>query len=245
MYGDFSGDKRDKFHAALVLLKTIFSRVYAQDNLIALGRNLIFTQDKKFSEAFQQNAHTRQEKTLLWRIHTLAWAARHCLNVPGDFAECGVWRGFSFGVLTDYLDWGFVPKTLYLYDTFEGIPEDYNSEKRSKELYKSEPDLYDKVVKRFSKFPNVNVVKGIVPDSFAKACPKQISLLHIDMNSSKSEIAALDHLFDRVSSGGIIVFDDFGWLGYRQQAFAEIEWMAQRGHSIMELPTGQGLVLKH
>jgi O-methyltransferase len=41
------------------------------------------------------------------------------------------------------------------------------------------------------------------------------------------------------------VFDDFGWLGNDRQTFVEIQWMAQRGHSIMELPTGQGLVLKH
>ena len=158
-----------------------------------------------------------------------------------------VFRGFSFGVLTDYLDWGSVPKTLYLYDTFEGIPEAYNSEKRfnANIVFQSDPDLHEKVVKRFSKFPNVNVVKGIVPDSFAKARPKELSLLHIDMNSSKSEIAALEHLFDRMSPGGIIVFDDFGWLRYGRQTFAEIEWMAQRGHSVLELPTGQGLLVKH
>ena len=147
--------------------------MYAQDNLIALNRNLSFTQDKKFLEAFEQNVHSLPEKSTLWRIHTLAWAARHCLNVPGDFVECGVWRGFSFGVLTEYLDWGFVPKTLYLYDTFESIPESYNSEKRSNNRYQSEPDLYDKVVKRFSKFPNVNLVKGIVPDSFEKRMSRE------------------------------------------------------------------------
>ena len=65
------------------------------------------------------------------------------------------------------------------------------------------------------------------------------------MNSSASEIAALEHLFDRVSPGGIIVFDDFGGGGYDRQAFLEIEWAAQRDHSIMELRTGQGLLLKH
>lgn len=115
--------------------------MYAQDNLITLNRNLSFTHDKKFAEAFQQNVHTAQEKSLLWRLHTLAWAARHCLKVAGDFAECGVWRGFSFGVLADYLDWGSVPKTLYLYDTFEGVPEAYNSENRSNAVYQSDPDL--------------------------------------------------------------------------------------------------------
>ena len=244
-YGDLSGDRAVEFKAALLTLKRLFDRVYAQDNLITINRNMSFMFDRKFVEAFRQNSNTTQEKSLLWRLHTLAWAARHCLNVPGDFAECGVWRGFSFAVLTDYLDWGSVPKAMYLYDTFEGIPEAYNTERRSNAVYQSDPELYEKVVTHFSKLPNVKVIKGIVPDSFADACPEKISLLHIDMNSSKAEIAALDHLFDRVSPGGIIVFDDFGWGGYHSQMFAEIEWTAQRGHSIMELPTGQGVLLKH
>ena len=156
-----------------------------------------------------------------------------------------MWRGFSFGVLTDYVDFGTRDKSLYLYDTFEGIPPAFNSENRSNDVYQKEPDLYDKVVQRFSKYPNTKVIKGIVPDSFAQACPEKISLLHIDMNSSKSEIAALEHLFDRVVPGGIIVFDDFGWLGYDRQTYAEIEFMAKRNHRIMELPTGQGMLLKY
>ena len=42
------------------------------------------------------------------------------------------------------------------------------------------------------------VVRGIVPDSFAQAVPEKIAFLHIDMNSSKAEIAALEH---RCSTG--------------------------------------------
>ena len=64
------------------------------------------------------------------------------------------------------------------------------------------------------------------------------------MNSSKSEIAALEHLFDKVSKGGIIVFDDFGWMGYDRQTIAEIEWLKNRDHKVLELPTGQGMVIK-
>ena len=75
--------------------------------------------------------------------------------------------------------------------------------------------------------------------------PEKISFLHIDMNSVKAEILALEHLFDRVSPGGIIVLDDFGWIHMRPQAIAEIDFMSKRNHSIMEMPTGQGLVIKH
>ena len=52
-------------------------------------------------------------------------------------------------------------------------------------------------------------------------------------------------LYDRVVQSGIIVFDDFGWDGYNRQTVAEIEFMKERNQSIMELPTGQGLMIKY
>ena len=244
-YGNFSDERKPQFREALKNFKGIFKRVYAQDNLITFNRNLtFFSHDKKFEASFNKNAKTEQEKSLAWRLHTLCWASKLALKVPGDFVECGVWHGFSFQVITDYLDFGQVPKQLYLYDTYEGIPESYNSENRSNGAYANDKNVYEKVVERFSPMRNVQVVKGTVPDSFAQACPDKIALLHIDMNSSKSEIAALACLFDRVSLGGIIIFDDFGWLGYDKQTVAEIDFMRERGHEILELPTGQGMMIK-
>jgi hypothetical protein len=61
-----------------------------------------------------------------------------------------------------------------------------------------------------------------------------------------AEVAALEMLFDRVSPGGVIVFDDYGWSdAYAAQLQRETEFMQKRGHHILELPTGQGLVIKH
>ncbi len=79
-----------------------------------------------------------------------------------------------------------------------------------------------------------------MPDSFAQAAPDTIAFLHIDLNSSKAEIATLDILFDWISPGGLVVFDDYGWSGYQAQQIAEDAFMRQRGHRILELPTGQG-----
>jgi predicted O-methyltransferase YrrM len=88
-------------------------------------------------------------------------------------------------------------------------------------------------------------VRGIVPDSFQTAVPEKIAFLHVDMNSATAELLALEHLFDRVSPGGMIVFDDFGWSCNVNQMKAELAFMNQRGHHILELPTGQGVVIKH
>jgi predicted O-methyltransferase YrrM len=101
---------------------------------------------------------------------------------------------------------------------------------------------FDRVPKRFYLYDTFD---GIVPDSFSQAVPEKIAFLHLDLNSSKGEIAALEVLFDRVSPGGLVVFDDYGWSGYQAQQVAEDAFMRQRGHRILELPTGQGLLIKH
>ena len=92
--------------------------------------------------------------------------------------------------------------------------------------------------------PRARVIRGAVPDSFAQGVPERISFLHIDMNSAPPEIAALEYLFDRVSPGGVIVLDDYGYIPYRAQRDAERPWFAERGYDVIELPTSQGLVIK-
>ena len=42
----------------------------------------------------------------------------------------------------------------------------------------------------------------------------------------------------------MIVFDDYGWTGYRAQKVAADAFMQERGLAVLELPTGQGLVVK-
>lgn len=244
-YAAFTPEKRARLREALDALRDIFGRVYANDNLIALSRYTGFLDDERFMRAVARNARGEKDRSLKWRLHTLVWAVDHCLHVEGDFVECGVFYGFSSSVLADYFDFGKIDKTFYLYDTFSGIPEQYDSEhRREAQAVVFPPDLYEIVVEKFAPYDNVVVVKGIVPDTFATTVPDKIAFCHIDMNAAAAEIAALEHLFDRVSPGGVIVFDDYGWRAYTRQSRAEDAFMAARGYRILELPTGQGMVLK-
>jgi hypothetical protein len=144
-------------------------------------------------------------------------------------------------------------RTFYLYDSFEGFSPtlstaaDFSDNpgflNMANKVYK-DPAIYEAVVKKFADMPHVKVIRGFVPDTFKIATPERIAFLHIDLNSPAAEIAALEHLFDRVVSGGYIVFDDYGWKLFKKQRDAENQFMAERGHFILELPTGQGLVIK-
>src|SRR5215207_7285009 len=64
--------------------------------------------------------------TGIQRMQALIDAVRHCVarDVPGDFAECGVWRGGSVLMMILTLqELGVDDRDIHLYDTFEGMTE--------------------------------------------------------------------------------------------------------------------------
>jgi hypothetical protein len=242
-------DKLHNFEEALKYISEFYPTCFfANDMLVAMGKNLTFMADRRFAESFSSTAVTEHDKSLVWRLHVLAWAANHATHIPGDFVECGVLHGLSSAVVCKYLDFAKIGKTFYLYDTFSGLPEETSTEaerKRWNSAYTEEPSkLLAEVRKTFAEYPNVKIVPGIVPGSFEQESPQAIAYLHIDMNSARAELLALEGLFDRVSPGGLIIFDDFGWVCNREQTVAELKFMHEKNYAILELPTGQGLVLK-
>lgn len=233
-----------------VLGKTAF----IGDRLITFDKSAAFLKDQKFVDALNKCALSDEDRSRSWRLHILCWAVKKALALPGDFVECGVFEGFMSNLLVEYFDFADLDRTFYLYDTFEGFPAKYSSPDDfpdskgfwhfANEIY-AKPGLFEAVTDRFAPYANVKVIKGVVPDILTERSPDVISYLHIDLNSPRAEEAALDALFDRVTTGGVIVMDDYGWLQSRLQMEALDGFMNARGQMVMELPTGQGLVVKN
>ncbi len=217
------------------------------DNLAALGRNMGFSQDNRFMRAFEDNLREKIDETKLWRLHTYCWAGRSAAKLPGDFVECGVFQGFYSAVLLQVLDFAATEKRMWLYDSFSGLSQDYSTEDERKVVegaYEPRPGWYEDVRKRFEMYPNVEVIRGFVPDVLRESAPETIAMLHLDMNAGAAEVAALDALFDRVVEGGLVLLDDFGRFENSELHHALEEWLNAHGHAVLELPTGQGLVIK-
>jgi O-methyltransferase len=215
------------------------SQWYIADNLLTFGHTAGFRTDSRFVAAVEAADAKPAERAMAWRTHTLCWAAASCAVLEGDFVECGTYEGYSMEVVLHSLA-GLPGKTLWLYDLFD--PQGGDGE--GKRLPEHSPALYDRVRARFARWPNANVVRGKVPDVLHASAPQRIAFLHIDMNNTEAELGALEVLYERVATGGMIVFDDYGWTGYRAQKQAEDRFAAARGLSILELPTGQGLLVK-
>jgi O-methyltransferase len=230
------------------------------DRLLTLDKTAEFREDPAFQSALKQadsSTGANQYESpdgISWRYHTLIWAAKACLHLPGDFVECGVFRGDMTWMITQTVDLQSAGKRFYLYDTFAGLDPKYSSEEDFPDSpaffrfidreYRSS-DIETHVRRRFRDEPHVVVTKGVVPDVLHDVSPERIAFLHLDMNSPRAEQAALEFLFSRIAPGGIIIFDDYGWKQFHKQKESADRTMAERGHVILELPTGQGLVVKN
>ncbi len=232
-----------KFNEAVNALTQVFGKTFAGDMLITFNRNMSFFEDEKFMQAFNANITNPVEQTLIWRLHVLCWNALNSLRVAGDFVECGVFQGFCSSVAARYLDFGGVDRQWYLYDTFTGIPADQLDPGLTNSPDFEMPGLHEAVVRRFADYPNVHVIQGRVPEVLRERAPQKVAFLHLDMNSAAAELSALEFFWERMSPGAAIVLDDYGWRGYRAQKLAEDPFFAARGRQVLELPTGQGMVL--
>lgn len=214
--------------------------IFAGDNLFTFHRNLSFLDDEKFMTAFNKHASTDVEKSILWRLHTVAWGAFNGMRLDGDFVEIACYKGTTARIVCDYLNFAAHPeRSYYLYDLFE-----HDTSMQHHSMPEHGQTLFQQVKQRFSDTPNAIVTQGKVPDILAEVAPKKIAFMHLDLNNADAEIGALEVLFDRMVPGAVMVLDDYGWLVYREQKLAEDPWLAKRGYRIMELPTGQGLLVK-
>jgi len=228
---------------------------YNADGLSVWGKNLAFLEDGKFKSAYQKGVDSghrfsagNDEFHIEWRVHVAIWAAGIGLRLKGDFVECGVNTGILSLAIADYYQFGETNRKFYLFDTFNGIPEEQMApDEREKKLLENElfyPDCYEQALKNFAPYPNMNLIRGRVPDTLESANIGDVAYLSIDMNVAEAELAAIEYFWDKLVPGAPIVFDDYGWSAYARQKQVLDEFAVNVDTSILTLPTGQGLMFK-
>jgi hypothetical protein len=195
------------------------------------------------------------------KLHALISAARYVAryNVPGDVVECGVWRGGSMHAVARTFDaMGQRDRDLYLYDTFDGMtaPTEkdvrYDGESAASRLAESSKvgskvwayaSLED-VQQGFSAVPypsdRVHFIKGPVEETIPGTMPEQISILRLDTDWYESTAHELTHMYDRLSSGGVLMLDDYGW--WQGSRLATDEFLNRTDERLLLIRMGTGRV---
>jgi len=226
---------------------------YSSDGLITRN-NCDFVYEERFQRAYARAVESshKLDSSIQWRVRVCIWAAQQGASLEGDFVECGCYTGTYSSAIADYLDFGaMTDRKLYLFDTFNGIALDLLSEEeqrkaagfasKNERYYK---DFYEVTRRNFEHLPNVELIKGRVPDSLAKVPIDKVAYLSIDMNSVTPEVEAVRYFWPKLTQGAVVVLDDYGFDGHQFQRLGMDALGREIGFEVLGLPTGQGLILK-
>jgi hypothetical protein len=227
------------------------SLTYNQDGL-ATRHNADFMLDPRFIAAYRvamENAPNGVQ--VQWRVHTAIWCATQAARLSGDFVECGVHTGILSGAVMEWLDFSsLAPRKFFLFDTWAGIPSEQisDAERRSgvyemNRKYQNGDTLYAEAVKKFSRWPNAVLVRGRVPETL-QVLGGAVAYVSVDLNVAAAEMGAVDIVWPKLVSGGVLLLDDYGWAAHIHQKIAWDAWAKRSGIAILSLPTGQGLIIK-
>jgi Macrocin-O-methyltransferase (TylF) len=213
-----------------------YQSIMAQDQIRLGLANL----EPEFRELYEQ---CREYTMTSWeRLYALYKSVQYVVEnrVPGDIVECGVWRGGSMKLAAQVLlALGVTDRTLFLYDTFEGMTEpdptldidssgnkavnDWTEVQRRGVKWSYAPIGEVREVIAGSRYPmdNIVFVKGPVENTIPATVPERISLLRLDTDWYSSTKHEIEHLYPRLSLHGILILDDYGHYRGAQRAIDE------------------------
>jgi len=178
--------------------------------------------------------------TSIERMYGLFKAIKYVIDakIPGDFVECGVWRGGSTMLMAHtLLTCKDTTRKIYLYDTFAGMSKPTEKDvliadsspamktwrKMQKENYNAWAFSPLEEVQRnmkMTEYPHdaIIYVKGKVEDTIPATMPSQIALLRLDTDWYESTYHELKYLFPLIVPGGVLIIDDYGHFAGAKEA---------------------------
>ena len=184
-------------------------------------------------------AATTEEHLKAWdpfeRYYILLSALKQISSVPGDFVQCGVYKGEEAFYMAKEC------KThLHLFDSFEGAKNlgEFDNKYYEENPYKCSVEDAKAVL---AQFDNLTINVGPVPANFETV--ESIAFLHVDVNLYAPTKTTLSELWPKVVSGGMVMIDLHD--SYSSGAeLAVAEFFTALDLPIQMLPTGIAVVYK-
>lgn len=194
------------------------------------------------------------------KLFALILATRYIAEhrIPGDIVECGVWRGGSMQAAAMTLSaLGDTGRDLHLFDTFEGMTEPTEKDRRHDGQHAADllatsdrstsvwavaslEDVQAGMAELDYPQQRIHFHKGRVEETVPAEAPQTIAILRLDTDWYESTAHELEHLYDRLSPGGVLIIDDFGW--WEGSRIATEEFLKRTGARLLLLPIASGRI---
>lgn len=230
-------DDYERVNGALDVLTQVFGEgLFIGDDMVTMDRSMSFAQDPRFKEAYAQANPTVEERAIAWRVHTALWAAKRALSVKGDFVDVGVRDGLEAAVIGRYLDFDATGRRWMLFDSFTSwrFPPFPNAQV-------ARFDLTPFTIKRLAFMRNAKVMR-ITSLLDVDVPSTEIAYLRVEDTDPSMITGALSRLFGKVSVGGSVLIDGYASPAVRGEILDR--YIKRLDHPVLELPSGQGLIIK-
>ena len=214
-----------------------------QYGMINLHRYEPWLTDEKFLQVYNKI----KDYTLvdIYRCYELFDIVKRLENIEGDIIEIGVWRGGTSAIMATALHSVNSEKNIFLCDTFSGVVKasEFDIRYRGGEHSDTSLQLVKDLLSSLQ-LKNFSLLQGIFPEETGSAVEdKTFSLCHIDVDVYQSAVDIIDWIYPKLSKGGALVFDDYGFRGCNGITYLVNELRAQidkwlyiynlNGHSIL------------
>ena len=140
--------------------------------------------------------------------------AREALRLDGDFVEMGCYKGDTSLLLAEVLRNSGISKRLWIYDSFEGLPEKSASDEsvlgvdfRGGELYVTKREVKERFLRAGLPVPVIK--KGWFSDLTSGDMPERIAFSFLDGDFYESIRDSLKLVVPRMVDGGVLVVHDY------------------------------------
>ena len=208
----------------LDLVRSCVLGLIHEDPGIAIGRNGTVP----FSAANRDNgldwpsvSHSMIGTKRMLNLQTLAEDVL-VHGVPGDFIETGVWRGGACIMMRAVLEaYGVRDRRVWVADSFQGLPhpdpDRYPADAGDRHFEFTELAVsIDEVRRNFARYglldDQVVFLQGWFRDTLPSAPVERLAVMRLDGDMYESTMDALTALFPRLSRGGFVIIDDYGYI---------------------------------
>lgn len=177
-----------------------------------------------------------------WMVYQLL---RLVADVPGDTAECGVYRGAtSYLICCANRQSRAGAKTHHVFDSFEGLsqPGLADGTHWAKADLKCEMQT---VRNALSDFDKLEFHPGWIPERFRDVEDRKFSFVHIDVDLTEPTRESMEFFYTRMAPGGIVVCDDYGQSTSPGATAAIDRFLGDKPEKMLTLPDGGGFLISN
>jgi O-methyltransferase len=182
----------------------------------------------------------------VWRCHELWSLVGELRDVLGSILEVGVWRGGTGVLMAARAAQLGIDEPVFLCDTWQGVVKSgaVDTYYRDGKHDDASPAMVERLALELG-LSNVALLAGVFPEETGgQIADRTFRLCHCDVDVYQSARDVLEWVWPRLSSGGVVVFDDYGFPACPGVTKLVDEQRFREDRLVLHNLNGHGLVLK-